>query len=422
MSDQFEPELIPDPAALDELSKAFRDDGERQPSRLDPTDEPTQPVTDDDLLPVRSDDEDGSNTEDDLGPTIVADDDEPVDERPIIVITDGDLDVEPSPGVAIDDLVEPDVTVGERPTIVIGGDDDDLEIIDGSLDPSVLDGSLDEDGSGGIVQITDDDLDDPIVAESARDARRGMEPRLKDRRAAVRRARLKKKLWVIGAAVGAIVIAVVVLALLGSSLFAIRSEQVVVIGNTYTDPGRLQSVIDDLVGTPALLVDTDRVEDQLEAIPWVGEAQVDVHFPHAATIDLAERIAVATYVGDDGRYRVLDPTGRVLDVIDGYPFAYLLIDGPDRVDLEPGQTTPPGFASAANLARNLTPSIRDRVDRIEAELDGSRLVLILDDGTEVMFGEARDLLVKLIRLETLLRLSPERVTGMIDVSTDEVTL
>jgi cell division protein FtsQ len=219
-----------------------------------------------------------------------------------------------------------------------------------------------------------------------------------------------------------VILAVAALAIFGSSLFAIRAEEVTVTGNLYTDPERLQAVVDDLVGTPVLIADTQRAERELEAIPWVEDAKVTTHFPHGVTIEIRERAPVATYQGPDAKFRVLDRDGRVLDVLDGYPIAYVLITGPDPVDLEPSEIAPQGYTAAAELAKNLTGTVRGRVEHIEVTADGSRLVMYLDDGTEVRFGEARDLFSKLVRLETVLMQNPEREPGTIDVSTSQTTL
>jgi hypothetical protein len=109
-------------------------------------------------------------------------------------------------------------------------------------------------------------------------------------------------------------------------------------------------------------------------------------------------------------------------VIDKYPFAYVLITGPDPVDLEAAEVAPRGYQGAAELAKNLTGTVRGRVAQIEVTADGARLVMWLDDGSEVRFGEARDLFTKLVRLETVLTHNPERVPGPIDVSTSQTTL
>jgi cell division protein FtsQ len=245
---------------------------------------------------------------------------------------------------------------------------------------------------------------------------------MRERRLAVKRAKGRKRLkWLIALLV-LVILAVAVLATFGSSLFAIRADEVTITGNVYTDPDRLQAVVDDLVGTPVLVADTRRAELDLEAIPWVEDAKVTTHFPHGVTIEIREREAVATFQGPDSKFRVLDRDGRVLDVIEGYPIAYVLITGPDPVDLDPSEVAPQGYQGAAELAKNLTGAVRGRVEQLEVTANGSRLVMHLDDGSEVNFGEARDLFTKLVRLETVLAQNPEREPGPIDVSTSQTTL
>ena len=285
-----------------------------------------------------------------------------------------------------------------------------------------VEGNLERTGSRTIVFIEDDDTGDTIGPDVERDVRRGIEPRMRERRAAVKRAIGRKRLrWVL---VGTLVVAVSVgtLALLGSGLFAIKADNVRVFGAVYADPEKVAAVVDELVGTPTLRADTQAAERELEAIPWVDEARVRVSFPDSATIEIREREAWTTYQGPDGRYRVLDREGRVLAVLDGYPIAYLLLAGPDPVDLDPGEFAPQGYAAASELAKNLTGSIRGQVSFVSVTADGSRLSIFLDDGTEVRLGAARDLFNKLLRLETTLANNPDREPGVIDVSTSEVTL
>ena len=279
-------------------------------------------------------------------------------------------------------------------------------------------GSLEGDSSRSIVFIEDDIAGDALTPESDRDLRRGIEPRMRERRVQVRRAQSRKRLkWVVAAFV-LLLVGIGLLALLGSSMFAVRDENVQVVGAVYTDPAELAAIVDDLVGTPTLLVDTQTAEDDLEQIAWVDEAKVTVSFPHSVTIELRERQAMATYQGPDARFRVLDREGRVLDVLDKYPIAYVLITGPDAVDLEEGQFAPKGYVAAAELAKNLTGSVRGQVDRIEVTANGSSLTMWLRDGSDVRFGEARDLFTKLVRLETRLALEADREPGPIDVSTN----
>jgi cell division protein FtsQ len=398
----------PDPAALDELSRAFG--GAEPASPAAPADAPTDGP--DEELVVERLPEEPEPTAAATPPKLIRID----DISGSVTVRDADesslVDASPEPRPA------PPATGVEPPAedVVVISVDDDLP------DPVYVEGSLERDGSRSIVFIEDDLTGDAVVPEAGRDGWRGIEPRMRERRVAVKRAQSRKRLkWVV---LGAVVVlgSVTALAVLGSPLFAVRADLVTVTGNVYADPERLDEIVDDLVGTPSLRVDTDRLERELEAIPWVERARVTVDFPHSATIDIRERAAMTTYQGLDGRFRVLDRDGRVLDVLDQYPFAYLLISGPDPVDLEPGDFAPAGYAAASELAKNLTPSIRGRVEYVDVTADGSRLVVHLDDGSAVFFGEARDFFAKLLRLESVLVANPDREPGPIDVSTDDVTL
>jgi cell division protein FtsQ len=314
----------------------------------------------------------------------------------------------------------------DRDVIAVGGaevaDGDVITIDDDDLPDAVyVEGSLDADGSGTIVFIEDDDTGDVLGPESERDLRRGIEPRMRERRVAVRRAQGRRRLKRVALVAGVVILVVGVLAVLGSPLFAVREGDVEVFGARYTDEQRLQEIIDDAVGTPVLRLDTDQVEADIEAIPWVDEASVSTDFPHGLVIDIREREAWTTYQGPDGRFRVLDRDGRVLDVLDMYPFAYVLVVGPDPVDLEAGDFAPQGYVAASELAKNLTGAMRGRVTQIEVTADGSRLAVQLEDGSTVLFGEARDLLAKLVRLEAVLTNGQDCESGQIDVSTADVT-
>ena len=175
------------------------------------------------------------------------------------------------------------------------------------------------------------------------------------------------------------------------------------------------------MGTPVLRADTDQAERDLEAIPWVADARVTTQFPHGATIELRERKAVATYQGPDGRFRVIDIDGRVLDVLDAQPLDYPPITSADVADLEVGQFAAQGFIAAANLVQSLTPELRAQVSSVDVTGNGSDLRMALTEGREVRFGPGRDLVVKLVRLQTKLDVLAGTGFQYVDVSTDDVT-
>ena len=300
----------------------------------------------------------------------------------------------------------------------IGGDDD-------LPDVAYLDDELERDSSvSKPVFIDDDGGSDAVSASDA--STRGIEPRIRQRRIGVTRSKHRRRLWWL--ALGALVIAVVVgvLAVLGSSMFAV--EQVSVTGVVYTDQAALDAVIDDLTGTAVLLVDTADVEAQIEAIPWVEDARVTTKFPDSASIEIRARTRVAGMMGADGLARVIDVDGRVLALVDGQPVALVWIAGPDTLDVATGQFASIGYSSAASLVTKLTPDIRNRVESMLVTPDGSDLVLVLtsDRGpVEVRFGSAlgeNAQIEKLVRLQRTLDDIGDKPVTVIDVSTSEVTV
>ena len=92
----------------------------------------------------------------------------------------------------------------------------------------------------------------------------------------------------------------------------------------------------------------------------------------------------------------------MLDVVDAQPIDYLPITSADVVDLEPGQFAAQGFIAAANLVQSLTPELRAMATSAAVTGNGSDLRLALIDGREARFGPGRDLVVKLVRLQTKL--------------------
>jgi cell division protein FtsQ len=355
---------LPDDAVLDELSRAFAGD-------------------------VRSDSDGGSDTD-----------------------TDTDIGSDAEVDRDADECNPPP----ERAIIAIGGDD--------LPDVSYLDDELQRDSDSKPVFIDDDGGSDAVAASDA--STRGIEPRIRQRRIGVNRSRNRRRIWWLGLAAVVVVVLIGVLALLGSSLFAV--ENVTVTGAVYTDQEALDAVIDDLTGTAVLLVDSAAVEAELEAIPWVEDARVTASFPNSASIEIRERTPVAAMMGADGLARVIDVDGRVLALVDGQPVALVWIDGPDTLDVGLGQFASIGYSSAASLVTKLTPDIRSRVESMLVTPDGADLVLVLtsDRGpVEVRFGSAigeNSQIEKLVRLQRTLEDIGDMPVTVIDVSTSEVTV
>lgn len=316
----------------------------------------------------------------------------------------------------------PDPSKSDQPAatpIRIGGDDlPDATYIDGNLGESPARG----DGRSTVFIDEDHSHAEVVSIEVATSAAR-MEPRIRERRIAVKRAVGRRRLKWFAIVAGIVLVAVAAFAVLGSGLFKVTTVRVD--GRVYSGGDAFDAVIEELEGSNVLRVDTEAAERALERIPWVDDARVTTDFPNAAEIEVREREPSIAYQGADGRYRVLDRDGRVLDVIAGQPVAYLelFVTGGPAADLEAGQKAPPGYRAAATLAQALTPEMRARVSSISADEDATDLRLVLDGaagapGIEVRFGAAQDLVDKLVRLQTALT-DPDQEevpTEMIDVS------
>jgi cell division protein FtsQ len=327
-------------------------------------------------------------------------------------------DEDPVPAVDVEGDGDSEAGVGEPapsgPKVVIT--DEDLP------DAVYVKGSLAPESSGERSTIFIDGsptTGETISIEDAAAATR-IEPRLRDRRIAVRKEAGRKRLkW---ALIVAVVVAVVVggLAVLGSSLFAVKDVEVE--GAVYTDDRALAAVVDDLEGTPVLRVDTAAAEEELERIPWVEDARVTTDFPHGAKIEIRERTPVLAYEAADDRYRMIDSEGRVLDVLPGQPVGYLVLTSEDAPPLAAGQFAPDGFAAAASMVSAMTPAMATRAQSVGVTPDGTDLRLELRGGTEVRFGAAEELIAKLVRLQTVLDDHADEPISVIDVSTNEVTI
>ena len=312
---------------------------------------------------------------------------------------------------------------GEPRTVIVIGDDDELpdalylDEAAGSRLRDVHTGDDDDDaGSRSTIVISDLDESGTIETLAARSSG-SMDPRVRARRIAVRRAKGRKRLIWVAIAAAVVLVLVGAVAVLASSLFDVRTVDVQ--GAVYTDPAQLSAIVDEIKGDAILLVDTRRIERRLEGIAWVESARVSTQFPHRVFIDIRERTPIATFAGSDGKCRVIERDGRVLDVVDGIPIDYMLVVGANP-DVERGQFAGRPLASAAQLAIALPAEIRSLTESIGVDATTGDLQLQLHDELEVQLGAASDLSSKLVRLLSEVRGGLDGVCAL-DVSTSEMS-
>ena len=307
-----------------------------------------------------------------------------------------------------------------RKVIVIGDDGrPDALYLDeeaGSRLREVHTGEGDDTGGRSTIIISDLDESGSIEALPARSSG-SMDPRVRARRIAVRRAKGRKRLIWVAIAAAILLVLVGAVAVLASSLFDVRTIDVQ--GAVYTDPQQLSAIVDKVRGEAILLVDTRQIERELEGIAWVESARVSTHFPHTVFIDVRERKPIATFAGSDGKFRVIDRDGRVLDVVDGVPIDYMLVTGADA-DVDRGQFAGRPFASAAQLTIALPGEIRVLTRSIGVNATTGDLTMQLGDTLQVQLGPTADLSSKLVRLLSQVRDGLDGICGL-DVSTSEIS-
>jgi hypothetical protein len=135
-------------------------------------------------------------------------------------------------------------------------------------------------------------------------------------------------------------------------------------------------------------------------------------------IDIRERRALATFRGGDGRWRVIDVQGRVLDVLDGQPVAYMPITG-SHPDTSRGQYAGTPYASAATLVQVLPAEVRAITQSVGLDAVTGTLTMELVGGVAVRLGSADDLDDKLARLLSQVRGGLSGVVAL-DVSTAQI--
>ena len=277
------------------------------------------------------------------------------------------------------------------------------------IDP-LLNGMADD---AGTLVVIDDDLDRVVIVDDDRPDSTFEERQRRSRR----RERLQKVKWLkLAGAVAASV--VVVIALLASPIFAIRS--VTVEGNVYTSKEVLAAVTKTLKGASVFTVDTQRARELLLEDSWVSDVRITTRFPGKALVEIAERVPIIWYVGDDQKARIVDARGRIIAVLDGWPTKYLRVTGVGP-SLEAGATADDVYRAAAQLVLALPDELRPLVKSLEVS-PGGELAMTLKGGTLTRFGPPNDLQDKLVAVVVLLRRQNPSTLAVIDVSTGDPTV
>lgn len=297
----------------------------------------------------------------------------------------------------------------EHENVIIIDHGDDQVLRSEPIDP-LINGMAED---AGTLVVIDDDLDRVVIVDDDRP-----DPTFEERqRRSRRRERLQKVKWLKLAGV-IVASVVVVISLLASPIFAIRS--VTVEGNVYTSTKVLAAVTKTLKGASVFTVNTGKARELLLADSWVSDVRITTRFPGKALVEIAERVPIIWYVGDDQKARIVDARGHVIAVLPGWPTKYLRVAGVGP-SLDAGAVADDVYRAAAQLVLALPEELRTLVKSLEVSA-GGELAMTLAGGTLVRFGPPNDLQDKLVAVVVLLRRQNPSTLAIIDVSTGEPTV
>ncbi|MGY1746208.1 cell division protein FtsQ/DivIB [Blastococcus sp. SYSU D00695] len=191
----------------------------------------------------------------------------------------------------------------------------------------------------------------------------------------------------------------------GSPLLAVSTVRVDGAGSLTAEQVRAAAGIEE--GTPLLRVDTDAAAARVARLPQVASVQVTRGWPQTVVVTVVERVPVAV-VERDGTRVLVDADGVLFDTVTGEPPAGVVpLEVPDPGPEDPA--TRAGLAALVELPRD----VRTRVATV-AVASANDVVLVLDDGTTVLWGTAEESAEK---ADVLVALLEQLASGALDPAT-----
>lgn len=252
---------------------------------------------------------------------------------------------------------------------------------------------------------------DPVRA-AGREVRRARRRRKRQERREQRRfsvqARRRRRNWLI--ALGAVgVLALTVVVGVFTPLMAVQDIRVD--GASQVSQEEIEGALERFSGVPLALVEDREIHRALEPFPLIQRYGVERVPPHTLVVRIEERTPVLAVDRDD-RFELYDPAGVLLDRTEERPEGVpLATDGLSNVASET-------YASAATVLRDMPADLRSRISSASAT-SAQNLSFDLDNGIEVIWGEATKTNRKVEVLESMLSALADKDVEVIDVSSTE---
>ncbi|CAN5347933.1 hypothetical protein BH09ACT5_BH09ACT5_17870 [soil metagenome] len=252
---------------------------------------------------------------------------------------------------------------------------------------------------------------EPKPDASARAAlRRAARERRKFERAEVRRfTRRARNRRVALAAVGGVILTLVLLvgAAVYSPILALR--HVTVDGTSRIDPTEIVAAADDQLGTPLALIDYDKMTRALSAFPLIRSYVTEVVPPDSLVIHVTERQPVGSIASAAG-FDLVDPAGIVVQQ------SAERLPGIPVIDLAGATTSSPSFEAVVEVLLALPPGLLSQVDSISASTKDDVSFVLTGVGQRVQWGSADRSDKKAALLAGLISVTDPASPGTFDVS------
>jgi len=224
------------------------------------------------------------------------------------------------------------------------------------------------------------------------------DPRIRERRVRVQRQRGRRRLRFLVAALLLVALCAGAVAALHSPLFAART--VLVSGDQHTSKAQVIEVAGLEHDPPLIDLDTGKIEHRLEGLAWVAKASVHIGWPSTVTVELVERVPVATSRLAEGTWAIYDVTGRVLSDETARPSGLPIVQV-GGVSVAPGAWLGAWARPMLETAAYLPVSLLPRIEEI-ANNPSVGVVLRLRSGITVIMGDDEALSQKFVSLATVL--------------------
>ncbi|HXY92839.1 MAG TPA: FtsQ-type POTRA domain-containing protein [Acidimicrobiia bacterium] len=235
-----------------------------------------------------------------------------------------------------------------------------------------------------------------------------VDPRIRARWIAARRAEGRRRLKVAVVITSVVLIGVAVWVVLASPLLDV--DRVVVRGAHRSTAQEIRSAAGIDRGDPMVWVDGGAAASRVDALPWVRTAQVRRDWPGTVTITVTERAPVA-WVDRAGAVALVDGTGRVLERVVSAPADLPHVVGVQRV---PPAGAPIVPVAGAEVAARLVGYARTGTRTITVTRAGVSLGLA--SGPEIRLGAPSRVMTKVNAAVAVLTALGGAPVGYVDVT------